>query len=121
MDDTRELVNAADFARWLALGSGVCLALFAVSALLVARGPGAWRAPGRRLAYLAGVGALVWPLWRLYDTIVERMGLDSVAALGINLGIFVLVGLVLGLIARRLAIFEGEPAPEQAGQEQTIG
>lgn len=58
----------------------------------------------RRAALTAGAlvalpGVLVYALWLVYNSIIARLGLDSVKALLINLGIFAVVGLGYGLLA----------------------
>lgn len=45
---------------------------------------------------LIGVGNLV--LWKVYNLITDRLGLDTVKNLVVNLGLFVVVGLVAGLV-----------------------
>ncbi|MFC1601775.1 hypothetical protein ACFL34_05445 [Candidatus Sumerlaeota bacterium] len=51
---------------------------------------------------LAGLGPLVVGLWFVYNALMDRFGLDSVLALGLNLAIFLAVGLLAGwLIGRR--------------------
>ncbi len=55
------------------------------------------------LCGLAGPAALV--MWRIYNAVMGRYGLDSVRALLINLALFVVVGVIVGLtigcVARR--------------------
>ena len=50
-------------------------------------------------AFVALAGALVYALWLAYNAVIARLGLDSVKALLLNLGIFVVVGLAYGLAA----------------------
>ena len=50
-------------------------------------------------AFVALAGALVWWVWLTYNAVIARFGLDSVKALLLNLGIFVVVGLAYGLAA----------------------
>lgn len=61
---------------------------------------------------LAGPAILL--MWRIYNSIIGRYGLDSVRGLLINLALFVVVGLVIGaavgLVARRRTREVGEPA-----------
>jgi hypothetical protein len=57
----------------------------------------------RRTGVIAGgfvalAGALVYALWLVYNAVTARLGLDSVRALLINLGVFVFVGLGYGLV-----------------------
>jgi len=42
------------------------------------------------------LGTLNWLLWRVYNTLTDANGLDSVKGLAINLVLFVAVGAVLG-------------------------
>jgi hypothetical protein len=58
----------------------------------------------RRAAPVAGglvtlAGGLVYALWLAYNAVIARLGLDSVKALLINLGIFAAVGLGYGVLA----------------------
>ena len=52
------------------------------------------------LVGLIGVGN--WLLWRLFNTITEKNGLDTVRNLGINFAVFVMVGIGLALALPRL-------------------
>jgi len=61
----------------------------------------------RRAAPSAGglialAGGLVYVLWAIYDAVIARLGLDSVKALLINLGIFVIIGVAYGVLAARV-------------------
>jgi hypothetical protein len=93
-----ELVTRAAVDRVLGL-----LALFLpVAGLLVGGALGRVR-PGRA-TWSAGrglvvglVGPLLWVLWRVTSAIQDRLGLDSVAALVIDFGIFIVVGLGIGI------------------------
>ena len=40
---------------------------------------------------------LVGVLWRVYNAITDRIGLDSVANLAVNFGLFIIVGIACGL------------------------
>jgi len=50
--------------------------------------------PGLLLGLLAGGGN--YALWTVYNTITEKLGLDTVKNLLVNLGLFVVIGTVLG-------------------------
>ena len=100
MDGTRELVDAAQVGTALAVLSSVALCLAVVLGAMLLRGGGR-RSPGlTRAALLAAVGVLVYPLWAGYNSIEDRLGLDSVAALLLNLALFAVVGVGVGLLAR---------------------
>jgi hypothetical protein len=65
-----------------------------------ARRPGAW-ARGLLVGLL---GPANWLLWRLYNGIENRYGLDSVKALLLNLAIFAALGVAIG-IGLRYSVF----------------
>lgn len=59
----------------------------------------------KRIRFYAGIGLLIgfigplnWLLWRFYNGITNRMGLDTVRNLIVNLLIFAGIGLLGGLI-----------------------
>ena len=80
--------------------------LFTVLPLLgLLAGPSAaWAA--RRRGGDAAASALLWGgplvligiLWRVYNAITDRIGLDSVANLAVNFGLFVIVGVICGAL-----------------------
>lgn len=45
---------------------------------------------------VAGGSLLIGVLWRVYNAIADRLGLDSLAQLGINAALFVAVGIGAG-------------------------
>ena len=117
MNDMRELVDAGQVG--IAVGVLSVLALVLGGALLAtARGD----ANRKRVGLVAAALAPAWPLWLIYNAIEDRLGLESVAALLINLALFAAVGIGIGLVLRRLwpaGSVEGtptgdEPAPESA-------
>jgi Kef-type K+ transport system membrane component KefB len=94
----RELVDAAQV--------GTALAVLSVMALLAALGLGFQVRRRRsaalvRAALIAGAVALVYPMWVVYNSIEDHFGLDSVAALLINLALFMAAGAAVGLALRR--------------------
>ncbi|HEU4753174.1 MAG TPA: hypothetical protein VFU47_08695 [Armatimonadota bacterium] len=95
----RELVDAGQVGVALAILSGLAL----LAALLLGA---AFRTRKRagllRGALVAGALVLAGPLWQIYNGIEDRFGLDSVAALLINLALFVALGAAAGLLLRRL-------------------
>ena len=67
-------------------------------------GPLAWGIARRRgsrplpVALLVGGGpVLVGLLWRVYNALTDRIGLDTVANLAVNLGLFIVVGAGCGV------------------------
>jgi hypothetical protein len=55
---------------------------------------------------VGGPPVLLWVMWRVYNAITSRLGLDTVANLLVNLALFVIVGALCGagwawLMARR--------------------
>jgi hypothetical protein len=58
--------------------------------------------------FIAGLlGPLIWVLWKLYNAIEDHYGLDSVKGLLINLALFICVGLIAGLLGRRVFRYSG--------------
>jgi predicted lipid-binding transport protein (Tim44 family) len=70
---------------------------------------------GLLIGLLAGlVGPAVWLLWGMYNAIMGRFGLDSVAGLLINTVLFSVIGVAVG-VAIRLSWRRGRSAPGEAG------
>ena len=46
---------------------------------------------------------LIGILWRVYNAITDRIGLDRVANLAVNFGLFIVVGIICGVIGTALA------------------
>ena len=51
------------------------------------------------LAWGAGIGIGNFLMWHAYNAITDRLGLDTVKNLLVNLGLFVAVGLIGGIAA----------------------
>jgi len=99
MDGTRELVDAGQVGWVLAALSLIAL-LLAVALTLLGRQRGA---PGlAKAGLIAAAVVTVYPLWAVYNGIEDYFGLDSVAALLLNLALFAAVGIGGGLLFRRL-------------------
>ena len=63
-----------------------------------------------------GIGNLV--LWKVYNAITDRLGLDTVENLLVNLGLFVAVGLVVGIavgLNARRSLSKGETGGDGSG------
>ena len=67
----------------------------------------AWGARAKRLGIGLLVGALVgagnYALWTVYNAITDKLGLDTVANLLVNLGLFLILGTVAGAVVGGLA------------------
>ncbi|MGI4790286.1 MAG: hypothetical protein ACRYFS_15720 [Janthinobacterium lividum] len=63
----------------------------------------AWGAATKRLPFGLVIGILVgagnYSLWTVYNAVTQRLGLDTVKNLLVNLGLFVVVGIVIGIAA----------------------
>lgn len=66
----------------------------------------------RQAAFFATLGPLVYFLWRLYNAIENRYGLDSVKALAINAALIIGSGLLWALLYS--ALFDRSRAREAA-------
>lgn len=121
MDDTRELVDAAQVGRVLAALSAIAVV---AAPVLAALGRRAGSIALLRAALLIGSGTVVFPLWVVYNRIEDHFGLDSVAALLINAGLFLVVGTGGGFLLRRLwPQSRDEPAGAGSGtqMQSTMG
>lgn len=75
--------------------------LVAVMAAFVSRQRG--RDPLPMALLWGGPPILMGLLWHLYNFITDKLGLDSVANLLVNLALFVVLGVGVGFAARRFA------------------
>lgn len=95
----KELITTAQANRAIAI---IAIAL-PIAGLVIGAIAGAVRRRvprGALLGLICGLsGPAIWVMWRIYDGIMGRYGLDSVKALLINLALFVVVGLLIGLAA----------------------
>ena len=61
----------------------------------------AWGIISKRLVFRLAVGILVgggnYALWTVYNAVTQKLGLDTVANLLVNLGLFVVVGIAMGV------------------------
>src|SRR5690348_12153185 len=53
---------------------------------------------GAQLGLLVGlIGPLNWLLWRVYNALTDRIGLDTVRNVAVNLLLFVVIGALIGV------------------------
>jgi uncharacterized RDD family membrane protein YckC len=117
MDDTRELVDASKVGAALAVLSCVALLLSLGFAITFRSRRGA--AP-KKGALLAGAAVLTWPLWLVYNAIEDHFGLDSVAALLLNLALFAVIGTAGGFLMRRLWPYADEMNRQDAKSAKEV-
>jgi len=114
----KELVTTEHAARVIAI---LAIAL-PIAGLVTGAIAGAVRRRAAREALLGlacGLsGPAIWVMWRIYNGIIGRFGLDSVKGLLVNLALFLVVGLVIGLAAGvlwRRAAAPASSAPSAVG------
>jgi drug/metabolite transporter (DMT)-like permease len=108
-----ELVDLQAVEKWFRLLAVILPLLgIAIGAALQFRS----RRPGALVTgILIGLlGPANWLLWRIYNRIEDHYGLDSVKAMLINLALFAVLGITIGLIYR----FSRRPQPQPAGPER---
>lgn len=121
MGDLREIVEVAAVERLFLL-----LAVIGpIVGLIIGAAVGVRRQEARRgalLGLLVGMfGPLNWLLWRVYNVLTDRNGLDTVRNLVINLALFIVVGGVIG-IALGAAFRRGaEPPKRDEGGPSLVG
>jgi hypothetical protein len=100
--ELRELVEPATAER-IVVAISVVIALCGLAGGMVAgivRGP--FMRNFLRGAAVALLGPAVWALWRAYNAVEDAFGLDSAAALVLNLVVFVICGFAIGFAGCRL-------------------
>lgn len=97
MGEFKEIVDANAVGRLFAV-LAVVLPVFCMGlgALLGARKQSARGGALRGLA-IGLIGPLNWLLWKMYNALTDRNGLDSVRNLAINFALFVLIGAIIGV------------------------
>ena len=101
MDEMREIVTMEQ-ANSLFLGIAIAAPIFGI---IVGAGIGALRRNVGHAALRGFLIGLLGPanlvLWNVYNLITDRLGLDTVKNLLVNLGLFVVLGIIAGFIAGR--------------------
>src|SRR2546423_11518595 len=101
MDEMREIITLEQANRLFLI-----LAITTpIAGILIGTAIGAKKASPARFAlngFLAGLsGPGILLLWKVYNAITDRLGLDTVKNLLVNLVLFVALGIIGGLIAGR--------------------
>lgn len=77
----------------------------------------AWGLVNKRLLFGLIIGLLVgggnYALWTVYNAITQKLGLDTVANLLVNLGLFVVIGIVIG-VGAGIYTARNQPKPQAA-------
>jgi hypothetical protein len=115
MGALHEIVEAAAVGRLFALLTVVGpIAGAAIAALMWGNRGGEVRRRGVLVGLLIGMlGPVNMLLWQIYNTITDRVGLDTVKNLVFNLALFVLVGALLGSVLARFWRRREEPPGEE--------
>ncbi len=98
MDDMHELVSIEAIERWFALAALAGPPLGIALGCLLGRRLGDPRRAALRGLLIGLFGPVNWLLWRLYSALTNHYGLDSVANLLVNLGIFLGLGFGAGIV-----------------------
>ncbi len=116
MDGTREIVDPSHVGLALAILMGVgVVATFGL--VLAVRRSGS--AASRKAAIFAAALIPGYPMWVVYNAIEDALGLDSVAALLLNLVLFLAVGVAGGLLGRRFWPEELDQPPSRQERQVT--
>ena len=124
MDEMKEIVTieqANGLFLILAIAAPVLGALIGLA--LGARKRSAAR--GALTGFLVGLlGPANFLLWKVYNAITDRLGLDTVKNLLVNLALFAALGVIAGLIAgryyRRQEITQPEPSDSEQNPSEPV-
>lgn len=114
MDELREIVTVEQVEHWfIVLAVALPIVGAAIGAALGARKQNLGR--GALAGFAAGLlGPLNLLLWHTYNGITDRLGLDRVSNLLVNVALFIglggVAGFVLGILSRRRLSPESAPA-----------
>ena len=102
MSDLHELVDTESVGRLFAILAIALPPCGILAGWLVGRIRGTSRR-STTIGLLVGLlGPANWLLWRVYNAITDRIGLDTVRNLLTNLALFIIVGAAIGLIVGRM-------------------
>jgi hypothetical protein len=128
MDEMREIVTTEQIDRLFLILAIAAPALGVLCGAFL----GGRRGSVRRGATAGLLVGLLGPtnllLWKVYNAITERLGLDTVKNLLVNLGLFIALGVIAGLLAGRYyrgatpasaTRAESEDASAESGSERS--
>lgn len=117
MDEMREIVTVEQVDRlflWLAIAAPALGLLLGVARGARRGKAGRGAVNGLLIGFL---GPLNLALWTLYNAITDRLGLDRVVNLVVNMALFVGLGAVAGLVFGYWSRRQGETADRDDGGE----
>jgi len=116
MGEFQEIVDASMVGRLFVLMAIVGPILgIGLGAMLGVRKKATYR--GALQGLVVGLlGPLNWLLWKIYDALTDRNGLDSVRNLEINVALFVAVGAVMGV---GIGLWQRRNASRMEGKGET--
>jgi apolipoprotein N-acyltransferase len=82
--------------------NSIMLALIVIAPLVGLLIGNLTKQPKLGLLWGLGIGLLNFALWKLYNLIIDNLGLDTVKNLLVNLGLFIFLGLAGGVISAKL-------------------
>jgi uncharacterized protein YneF (UPF0154 family) len=113
MDDMREIVTVEQMDRLFLVLAIAAPVIGAAIGAFVARKQNPGRGVLRGLVIgLLGPANLV--MWKVYNALTDRMGLDTVKNLLVQLGLFVGLGLVIGFVSGY--VMRNRPASAEVGE-----
>ena len=114
MGELREIVTVEQMSR-LCVVLAIALPLLGVIVGAMSGG----RSGNVRRGALTGLavgllGPLIWLMWQIFNAITDRNGLDTVQNVFVNLAVFVVGGVVIGVIVERMLHTHLETLPNRA-------
>jgi hypothetical protein len=76
--------------------------------------------PALGLKWGVGIGLCNFALWKVYNTITDSLGLDTVKNLLVNLALFIVIGLIGGMISGLLMNKRRSSGPGQSDEGGTL-
>ena len=120
MGELREIVTVEQMNRLFVFLASVLPFLGLLLGTLLGRRSGNMRR-GMLLGLAIGAaGPLNWLMWQVFNALTERNGLDTVRNVFVNLAVFVVVGLFIGVVIGRVLRSHLPAAPEETNNAEQI-